>query len=351
VHLPRTPDPLTGFDSADDLELSALCIGPSSDDNRAYWGPHLILNTTLNTSERGEIGAFERRCESFLLSPLYCGSASFGYARTEHSKPVYAVDPNLTLSRALAISGAADHLGIDSAPCGPLTALLTLFSARPGSWIEKPSFDGWAASSPRLGDLPVTASLGLSCKAGEFVYISGGDQFEPLGVYELIRRRCRYIVAVDAGDDGAERDANLAILIRRCQIDFGIRIEFKTPPLERNGTDRLSGARGAIGQVHYSDVDPGAARGVLVYVGLSMAHNEPSQLRLFARIESPPRWRTPRSREELDEQLFERYRSAGYNAARSVFEDVVARLSAEFPDLEHQGHVEFVTRLFGGLPS
>ena len=85
----------------------------------------------------------------------------------------------------------------------PSRPCLTLFSARAGSWIEKPKPDGWSAASPRYGDLPLAASFGLSSGGAETSSTSsGGEEFERLGVYELIRRRCRYVIAVDAGDGG-----------------------------------------------------------------------------------------------------------------------------------------------------
>ena len=170
----RSPDPLSGLDPWDDLELRALCIGRKSDNDRVYWGPHLLFNTTLSAAGHRAIGRRDGNGESFLLSPLYCGSQSLGYARTETSKPVGGADPNLSLGRVVAISGAAGDPRTGSLPPKPLTALLTLFSARPGSWIEKPKPDGWTAASPRFGDLPVAAFLGLAGGGGDFVYLAGG---------------------------------------------------------------------------------------------------------------------------------------------------------------------------------
>jgi hypothetical protein len=329
----REPDPLTGFDPGDDVELRALLIGRTSDNDRAYWGPHLLFNTTLG---RAEIGGRSCDRESFLLSPLYCGSQSVGYAKTENSRPAAAIDPNLTLGRALAISGAPGITCMGSLCPSLLTALLTLFSARPGSWIEKPRSDGWVAASPRFGDLPVTASLGLAGGGEEFVYVSGGEDFERLGVYELIRRRCRYIVAVDAGDRGGASDAPLATLIRRCRIEFGVNIEIDRPR-RRTGADRISSARVAIGQIHYGDVDHGAMPGVIVYVRPSLSDDEPPHIHHYAQDEASGKGQ------------FECYRSLGEDAARVVFGDVVMRLGAEISDLARQPHAEFAPRLFAAI--
>ncbi|MGO9465422.1 MAG: hypothetical protein ACLQIB_24735 [Isosphaeraceae bacterium] len=344
----RNPSPLTGMEPRDDIELSALRIGQKSDSDRTYWGPHLLVCTTQRTQNHSGTGWRTVDGESFLLSPLYCGSRSCGYARTENSKPAGAVDANLSLGRAMAISGTAAGLCIGSHTIGRLTALLTLFSARGGSWIEKPKSDGWAAASPRFSDLSVPASLGLA-GGDDFVYLSGGAEFERLGVYELIRRRCRYIVAVDGGDGRAATEPGLATLIRRCRIEFGVRIEIDTRALEQPGPDGLSSAGVAIGQVHYGDVDPGGMPGVLVYITLEMTGDDSPDIPREARNE-------PRSRNErisfsdaFDDRQFERYRYLGNHAAGVVFGDVVSRLGARFPDLARQSHAEYVPQLFAAV--
>ena len=43
--------------------------------------------------------------------------------------------------------------------------------------------------------------FGRTTSKGKYVYLSDGGHFENLGVYELIRRRCRHIVLCDAGAD------------------------------------------------------------------------------------------------------------------------------------------------------
>ena len=320
----REPDPLTGDDPGDDVALRALLIGRTSDNDRAYWGPHLLFNTTLGTAE---LGGRSGARESFVLSPLYCGSRSVGYARTENSRPADADSPNLTLGRALAISGAPGNTRMGSVQPSPLMALLTLFSSRPGSWIEKPKSDGWGAASPRFGDLPVTTALGLAGGGGKFVYLTGGEEFERLGVYELIRRRCRYIVAVDGG---AASDAGLATLIGRCRIEFGLRVEIDRPR-------RLSSACVTIGQVHYGDVDHGAMPGVIVYVGPSLSDDDPPDVNQYTQDET------------FDGAQFECSRSQGEHAARVVFAEVVTRLGAQTSDLACLPQLEFAPRLFEAI--
>ncbi len=59
----------------------------------------------------------------------------------------------------------------------------------------------------------------------KWVYLSDGGHFENLGVYELVRRRCRLIIACDAGQDGDVTFEDLGNAIERCRADFGVNIE------------------------------------------------------------------------------------------------------------------------------
>ena len=156
-----------------------------------------------------------------------------------------------------------------------LTALLALFNARLGAWIQNPRMTReeaikrkhpqyqekpWTAESPKFGGLLVTELFGKTMtRHGEYVHLSDGGHFENMGVYELIRRRCRYIVALDASDETTSSGSNLAILIRLCRIDFGIRIQIDTSPLQPQGPDRLTRTHVAIRPHPLRRRRPGAA--------------------------------------------------------------------------------------------
>ena len=43
--------------------------------------------------------------------------------------------------------------------------------------------------------------FGLTDERGRYIYLSDGGHFENLGIFELVRRRCRFIVACDAEED------------------------------------------------------------------------------------------------------------------------------------------------------
>ncbi len=72
--------------------------------------------------------------------------------------------------------------------------------------------------------------------------LSDGGHFDNLGVYELIRRCCRYIVLCDAGQDGRFVFEDLGDLIRRCRTDFGVEIDIAVDRMAGNAT-RPAGVR------------------------------------------------------------------------------------------------------------
>ena len=204
--------------------FAAFALAVRAATRRFTGGPQLLFNTTMIAAEHDAAGR-HLGDESFTLSPLYCGSTSVGYASTENLTDAGSVQPNLWLGPTAALAGSAAEPAV-SAPLRRSRRCLAPAPAR-----------GWR--SPRWSDGPQPARESATCPwrrrpalmtgDGDFLYLTGGVQFERLGVYELIRRRCRFIIAVDGRRAGESPGAHLAHLITRCRSDFGIRIEIDRP--------------------------------------------------------------------------------------------------------------------------
>jgi hypothetical protein len=67
--------------------------------------------------------------------------------------------------------------------------------------------------------------FGLLSEESETVYITDGGHIENLGLYELLRRRCKLIVAIDGDTDPEISFGDLVTLQRYARIDFDIRID------------------------------------------------------------------------------------------------------------------------------
>ncbi len=141
----RQENPFTGFDPDDDIPLWKLRIGEIPDargagpvDEANNYGPHLIMNTALNLVAGNELAWQDRKAESFVLTPTHCGSKSTGYAPTAPR-----TDGELSLGRAMSISGAAVDSNIGVHQSSALIALMMAFNARLGWWILNPNPATW----------------------------------------------------------------------------------------------------------------------------------------------------------------------------------------------------------------
>jgi Patatin-like phospholipase len=326
---------VTGFDLGDDLPLKDLSISLEPG-QMPYRGPFPLINTSLNLVAGKDLALRDRKCAPFIFTPLHCGSKVTGY--TYVAPDTHAAKPDettrysqFTLGRVIAISGASVDPNMNVYQSAGLTALLTVLNARLGYWVENPKAPGRSsqtssAEGPSYAKLLVAELLGKTDENSQYVHLSDGGHFENLGVYELIRRRCRYIVACDAGEDDTASDENLANLVRLCRIDFGIRLALDTDPLKLGLPGRLASSHVVIGKIRYDDVDNGQMPGILIYVKITMTGDEPTDVQNYASLHS----RFPNDfsdlRQTFDEAQFESYRALGDHIARVVFEDSVKTL-------------------------
>jgi len=315
----RTPNPFTGFDEDDNLEMSELAPkgGPIQK-------PMPVVNIALNLVHGDKLSWQQRKAESFTVSPLYCGSFanSPGYRRSSEYGRNPAVDQAITIGTALAISGAAasPNMGYHSSPA--VTFLLTLFDVRLGWWLGNPGKAGnqtYNRSCPEFAVGPLLAeAFGLTDEHKRYVYLSDGGHFENLGLYEMVLRRCHYILVSDAGCDEKMEFQDLGNAIRKIRIDLGIDITIKLDrlkPLQQNG--RCSGHY-AVGTIHYNRVDHGASDGILIYLKPSLTGNEPIDvLEYGAHHHQFPH--EPTSDQFFDESQFESYRRLGEHIVDQVF--------------------------------
>jgi hypothetical protein len=119
-------------------------------------------------------------------------------------------------------------MGYHSSPL--LGLLMTLFNVRLGWWLGNPGKAGemtYPKEGPQWAAAPLFAeAFGQTTDQNRYVYLSDGGHFENLGLYEMVRRRCRLIVVIDAGCDPDFAFEDLGNAVRKIYIDLGIRITF-----------------------------------------------------------------------------------------------------------------------------
>jgi hypothetical protein len=329
----RVPEPTTNFDPNDDIALADVVAlaGADPDANNAVHSRPLfpLVGTTLNLVATRQLDWQDRKGASFCLTPLFSGyvpppshpgAETIGDQASPRDKTIASA---LTLGDAVAISGAAvsPNMGYHSSPA--VTFLLALFDARLGWWLRNPNRVPKKPGPPVFsGGWLLAETLGLTNESGSQIYLSDGGHFENLGIYELVRRRCRFILAVDSGADPARDFADLGDAIQKCRTDFGADLEIDTSDLRR-GPDGLSRRACAVGTIRYADGE----RGVLLYLKPSITGAETADVAHYARAH-PSFPHEPTSDQFFDEAQFESYRRLGEAIASAALDGALDRANA-----------------------
>ncbi len=358
----RNPNPFTGFDSQDDLPMRDLwparvnAAEAGENGNRSEEVPPMhVLNVTLNLNAGRNLAWQQRKGESMTLTPLHAGSAFTGYRRMEpHPKPTTRLQPakpgyggasGVSLGTAMAISGAAASPNDGSGTTALGAFLMTFFNARLGWWLGNPGAPGantWKLANPKSRLTPILSEMfGLTSDRSEYVYLSDGGHFENLALYEMVFRRCRFIVLSDAGADPDYTFEDLGNAVRKIRIDFGIPIEFDQPVNIRSG-DGTKGAYWATAKIRYSAIDmpPGCTPddydGVLVYLKPAVYGTiEPRDVINYANL-SPTFPQESSADQFFSESQFESYRALG----SWIVDQLVANPGAPGEPATAKGHRE-----------
>jgi hypothetical protein len=349
--LHRRPDLLTGFDSKDDFKLSSLRAGSDP----SYLGPYPIVNCALNLNTGSELATAERKASSFVFTPKVCGFEPQrskadeeqldtklepeGYRDTLH----YMMDKGPDLGTTTAISGAAANPNCGYHTSTPLAFLLTIMDVRLGWWVGNPRRK---AQSRRPGPRVALVSLFSELFAqtdnrSRYVNLSDGGHFENLGLYELVRRRCRYVIACDAEEDPDYSFEALGGAIRKCRADFGVEIEIDTDSLKPEKDKPYSPGHCVVGTIRYPEADHGTpqpmcqeaappdekvTQGWLVYFKASMTGDEPEDIQQY-RVVHPVFPHEPTLDQFFTESQFESYRKLGEHVVTATFDRLKKQLA------------------------
>lgn len=322
----KTYNPFTGFDSMDDEKLSKFT------NDQGYYGPYPILNTAVNATQVTELDRQDRQAESFIFSPFFCGfdvsspkasanskTKSYDYAYRQTKEFAYK-DGGPGIGTAMAVSGAAINPNHGYHSSRATAFLLTVFNVQMGWWIGNPRKSKWQSSDPKAGLAYIVHNLiGQTNTSNDFLCLSDGGHFDNMGLYELVRRRCSFIILCDAEQDEKFKCEGFANSVRRCRIDFGAEIDIDLKKIiERK--ERISESHFAFGKIKYAgDKEPS---GKLLYIKSSINGDEPVDVQEYsAKNETFPHQST--SDQFFDEEQFESYRKLGLHITDSIFTDEV----------------------------
>ena len=343
THTGRDPNPFTQFDSSDNPRMYKMWPSVNwaneLDANKnpkwtdGCWQPFHVINIALNiTSSREHPEWQERKAASFTVSPLHAGSAVTGFRWSDE----YGGPDGISIGTAMAISGAAasPNQGYNSSPA--VAFLMALLNVRLGWWLGNPGEKGrrtFRRDGPRSALKSLFYELaGATDDQKKFVYLSDGGHFENLALYEMVRRRCRYIVVSDAGCDPKFAFEDLGNAVRKVFIDLGVPIRFHgleklTPRAAFGAEAKPNRVYHAIGEIDYAAADgPDAEKGLILYIKPSFHGTERSaSIRSYA-FSNRDYPHDDTANQWFAESQFESYRALGFEITEGLLEKA-ARLA------------------------
>jgi hypothetical protein len=156
--------------------------------------------------------------------------------------------------------------------------------------------------------------LGLINEKSSFVNLSDGGHLENMGLYELVRRRCKYIIVGDGEADKEMTFHGLSDAVRIVIIDMGIKIDIDLDHIYRkekneDGSLKIVGSsHHAVGTINYGKSKE--EEGYLLYIEDYMARN-------------PDFPHETTADQFFDEAQFEAYRALGMEAGEKTIKKLI----------------------------
>ncbi len=326
--------------------------GPATDANKAgldsmcrkHRRPYHLINSNIILVDSSTAKFQGRGGDSFLLSPLYCGSNATDYIKT--GKYLKKDNTGMTLATAMAISGAAINPSAGVSGKGLtrnrlVSSLLGILNIGLGYWTQNPKKGNSLFSPPNFfvpGFVGDVLGRGLN-ENRNLIQLSDGGHFENLALYELIRRKVNLIIISDGGADPDFMFGDLANAVERVRVDFGVSIRFDkefdikyllpgTAPKSRFAEKYDLAKRGfAIADVWYPNENK---QGKLIYIKTTMVDKLPADI--YGYKGSYPKFPDQSTADQFfDEDQFEAYRELGYQLTKKMLQsEDVTRIVEEY---------------------
>jgi hypothetical protein len=274
-----------------------------------------ILNCALNVPGSENPKMRGRHSDVMSFTPVAAGASLIGhFPITDWER----ANPSLDLATVMALSGAAVSPQMGLRTTRHSSFWLTILNLRLGAWLKNPKAPDQKAKRPN-GKYLFQELLATATENATFVQASDGGHIENLGIYELLRRRCRFIVAVDGEQDEMMTFHGLTNLQRLAYIDFGITIEVNLDDL-RLGTDGLSRSHFRFCRIRYplGKLDQQEEVGYLLYLKLSLTGNEGEFIRRL-KLDEPSFPHHSTANQFFNEVQFEAYRALGEHVGDKMF--------------------------------
>jgi len=247
----------------------------------------------------------------------------------------------------MAISGAAVSPIMGDNPMGFARRVLSIANLRLNYWLyvpeESPSVEKTSSKKPVEIRSPGLFYLwkeywGKLRTDWPHKYLSDGGHFENLGIYSLIQRRCKFIIAIDGEADPEMTRGAINKLTRLVRQDFGVELDIETSQLGLN-KEGFSASHLAFGTIHYprnfdasgvtrkaiDDINLNQSdKGYILYLKSSLTGNEPNDVLDYRRRNK--RFPHQSTADQLfTEEQFEAYRTLGLHIGDEIFSEELAK--------------------------
>jgi hypothetical protein len=298
--------------------MDAVDPQPLSTINPHHKAPLHLINAAVNLPASKNPDLRGRNTDFFIFAKHYCGGPTVGLWPTADWE---AKDSHLDLGTAMAISGAAAAPRMGTLTSAKYTTLMAMLNVRLGYWLRRPDSVGPLSGVPGASYF-LRELTGRMDESLPFLNLSDGGHIENIGIYELLRRRCRYIIAIDGEADPNHTFGGLLTAIQMAKIDLGVRIDPDLSDL-RDGVEHFKRAHFVMTRIDYGVSDAsGPILGLLLVIKLALTGNE-SELLMRYRQENPAFPHQSTAQQLFNESQFEAYRALGEHAAEAAFDPLL----------------------------
>lgn len=274
--------------------------------------PYHLISCAVNLAGSRDLTRKDRKSGYFTLSKYFCGSRHTGYRPTNQY-----MGGDLKLGRAVTISGAAASSGIGAGTFFAQAFAMVLFNLRLGYWMPNPSKASSASNAfgttwhfwPKW--LWREVAMATDERRSLVNLSDGGHTGDNVGIYPLLQRRCKLIIACDAECDPSLAFGSFTEAIRHAYIDLGIDIDIDLTMLRPDRETGMSRSHCAVGLIRYPATSGNPPFvGYLVYLKNSLTGDEPEPV-LNYKSENPVFPHESTADQFFSDAQFESYRALG----------------------------------------
>ena len=281
--------------------------------------PYHLISCAINLAGSRDLTRKDRKSGYFLFSKLFCGSRHTGYIPTRRYMG------GTKVARAMTVSGAAASSGMGAETFFAQAFATVLFNLRLGFWLPNPRHaaaekkENWWPSHFWPKWLWREITLRTDERSRLINLSDGGHTGDNVGIYPLLQRQCKLIIACDAECDPSLAFASFTEALRHAYIDLKIDVDIDLTMLRPDTKTGKSRSHCAVGLIRYAPNARGERPGgYLVYLKNSLTGDEPEPI-LNYKTNHPSFPHESTADQFFDDAQFESYRALGHHIAEHTF--------------------------------